>query len=210
MRDPYCVGFWISSVISVSAIAIYFTGIWFNNDLEKAFAYINAVGTVLAGLAGLLVAGVTLYGLHLWKVQLYHGKYLSVIWDAQSTLRRVEIALMELNISALSLSKQTTDDELSIFMKKSDFGQALAAFYEKCQLLDRLVVRDRWSWVGYAADIEASAFRQLKNTLQLKFVSGFKDQVKRSLKSAAETSSFRRFVCELNLMLDKLESKYGV
>lgn len=210
MRDPYCVGFWISSALSVSAIAIYFFSVQLSCDLDKAFAYLNAIGTLFAGLAGLLVAGVTLYGLHLWKVQLYHGKYLSVIWDAQSALRRVEIALMELNIAALSLSKQTTDDELSRFMAESEFGRALHAFYEKCQVLDRLVVKDRWQWVGYAQDIETSVRSQLRNTLQLKFVSGFKDQFRQSLKSASEISKFRKFVGELDLMLDRLESKYGV
>lgn len=210
MRDPYCVGFWISSVISVSAIAIYFTGIWFNNDLEKAFAYINAVGTVLAGLAGLVVAGITLYGLHLWKVQLYHGKYLSVIWDAQSALRRVEDALIELKTASLSLSKEMTDAELFKFIRESRFGAALTAFDEKCQVLDRLVVRNQWQWSNYAQSIETSVHANLKHALKFKFISGFPDQLRYHLQAASRATMFKRFVDELNEMLDELESKYGV
>lgn len=210
MRDPYCVGFWISSVISISAIAIYFTAIWFSNDLEKAFAYINAVGTVLAGLAGLLVAGVTLYGLHLWKVQLYHGKYLAVIWDTQSALRRVESTLIELTVSSLSLSKDTTDAELLKLMRDSNFGTALAVFKEKCQVLDRLVVKNQWQWSNYAQNIETSVLAGLRQTLQFKFISGFPDQLKHQLRAASHASMFKKFIDRLNDMLDKLESKYGV
>lgn len=210
MRDPYCVGFWLSSAISVSAIAIYFTSIWFSNDLEKAFAYINAVGTVLAGLAGLVVAGITLYGLHLWKVQLYHGKYLSVIWDAQSALRRVEDALIELNVASLSLSKEMTDAELFKFIRESRFGAALTAFDEKCQVLDRLVVRNQWQWSNYAQEIETAVHANLKHALQFKFISGFPDQLKHQLRAASRVSMFKKFVDRLNEKLDELESKYGV
>lgn len=210
MRDPYCVGFWLSSAISVSAIAIYFTGIWFSSDIEKAFAYLSAVGTVLAGIAGLAVAGVTLYGLHLWKVQLYHGKYLSVIWDAQSALRRVEDALAELKANSLLLNKEVTDAELFEFMRKSRFGAALTAFDEKCQVLDRLVVRNQWQWSNYAHSIENAVHANLKYSLNFKFVSGFKNQLRHNLQVASRAGMFKKFVDELNEMLDELESKYGV
>jgi|GEM_PF-5813659 len=210
MRDPYYVGFWISSVISASAIAIYFTGIWFNNDLEKAFAYINAVGTVLAGLAGLLVAGVTLYGLHLWKVQLYHGKYLAVIWDTQSALRRVESTRLELTASAFALSKDTTDAELLKLIGDSNFGTALAVFKEKCQVLDRLVVKNQWQWSNYALDIENSVFDSMRQILQFQFLFSFPDQLKHQLRAASHGSKFQKFTDQLNNMLDQLESKYGV
>lgn len=210
MRDPYCVGFWISSAISASAIAIYFTGIWFNNDLEKAFAYINAVGTFLAGLAGLLVAGVTLYGLHLWKVQLYHGKYLAVIWDTQSALRRVESTRLELTASAFALSKDTTDAELLKLIRDSNFGTALAVFKEKCQVLDRLVVKNQWQWSNYALDIDNSVFDSMKQIIQFKFLLSFPDQLKHHLRAASQGSKFQKFIDRLNNMLDELESKYGV
>lgn len=210
MRDPYCVGFWISSVISISAIAIYFTAIWFSNDLEKAFAYINAVGTVLAGLAGLLVAGVTLYGLHLWKVQLYHGKYLAVIWDTQSALRRVESTRLELTASAFALSKDTTDAELLKLIRDSHFSTALAVFKEKCQVLDRLVVKNQWQWSNYALDIDNSVFDSMKQIIQFKFLLSFPDQLKHHLRAASQGSKFQKFIDRLNNMLDELESKYGV
>ncbi|MGP0148146.1 hypothetical protein [Pseudomonas oryzihabitans] len=210
MRDPYCVGFWISTVLALSAIGIYFTGVWLDHDLDKAFAYLNAIGTLLAGLAGLLVAGVTLYGLHLWKVQLYHGKYLAVIWDTQSALRRVESTLIELTVSSLSLDKDTTDAELFNRMRESSFGAALAVFAEKCQVLDRLVVKNQWEWSNYAQDIETAVHASLRQTLEFKFISGFPDRLKHQLRSASQASMFRKFVDRLNEMLDELESKYGV
>lgn len=209
MRDPYCVGFWLSTVLALSAVGIYFTGIWLNYDLDKAFAYLNAIGTILAGLAGLFVAGVTLYGLHLWKVQLYHGKYLSVIWDAQSSLRRVESALIELTVSSFSLSKETTDAELFKFMRESKFGTALGVFAEKCQVLDRLVVKNQWQWSNYALDIETNVHSNLKGMLQFKFISDLPGQLKHHLSAAAKTSRFQEFLKHLNEMLDELESKYG-
>lgn len=211
MRDPYCVGFWLSSAISVSAIAIYFTGIWLSSDIEKAFAYISAVGTVLAGIAGIVVAGITLYGLRIWKIQLYHSKYLSVIWDTQNALRRVEDALTELRADSYLLSKETTDTELLEFIRKSRFGAALTAFDEKCQVLDRLVVRNHWQWSNYAHIIEDTVRENLKHALRFKFISGDKKQMFRyRLQSASRVSLFKKFVDELNEMLDDLESKYGV
>lgn len=211
MRDPYCVGFWLASAISVSAIAIYFTGIWFNNDVEKAFAYLSAVGTFLAGIAGLVVAGVTVYGLHLWKVQLLHGKYLSVIWDTQSALRRVEDTLAELKANSLQLNKEVTDAELFEFMRKSRFGAALTALDEKCQVLDRLVVRNQWQWSNYVHIIEATVHANLKHALEFKVISGIQHEVFRHrLQSTSRASIFKKFVDELNEMLDELESKYGV
>ncbi|ONN69884.1 hypothetical protein [Pseudomonas oryzihabitans] len=210
MRDPYCVGFWISTILAISAIGIYFTGIWFNYDLDKAFAYLNAVGTVIAGLAGLFVAGVTLYGLKLWRLQLYGTKYLTVIWDAQAGLRLVEGALIRLQVDALTLGKNATDKDLSRLISESSFKSAIMEFKEKCQVLDRIVVKNEWQWSNYAAEIENNVHQNLKSALHFKSLTNVEEQMKSISDAADQISKFNEFIRWLNQKLDKLESKHGI
>lgn len=210
MRDPYCVGFWISIVLAISAIGIYFTGVWLQYDLDKAFAYLNALGTFFAGLAGLFVAGVTLYGLNLWRFQLYGSKYLTIIWDAQSALRALEAALMEFQVNSIRLGGVVSDAELSKLLNNSSFGSALLAFREKCQVLDRVVVRNEWQWSNYAREIQLRAHDNLMYSLRCKLISNDVVRMKCIGSAAERSSNFSEFFRRLNEMLDALESKHGI
>ncbi len=210
MRDPYCVGFWISIVLAISAIGIYFTGVWLQYDLDKAFAYLNALGTFFAGLAGLFVAGVTLYGLNLWRFQLYGSKYLTVIWDAQSALRVLEAALIEFQVLSIRLDGGVSDAELSRLLNDSSFGSALLSFREKCQVLDRVVVKNEWQWSNYSSEIQIRVHDSLMCSLRCKAISDDADRMK-CLGGAIERSSrLSEFLTRLNKMLDALESKHGI
>ncbi len=57
-------------------------------DLSKILADLSAFGSFLSGIGTIIASIAAAVGVNNWISQLKAGKYLSIIWDAQTSLRK--------------------------------------------------------------------------------------------------------------------------
>ena len=81
-------------------IALELTIIFLGNGWKDGLEALDHVGSFLGGAAGLAAAGIALFGFNVWKRQITHGKYLTLIWEAMVAFHRLE---SHLSLSGINL-----------------------------------------------------------------------------------------------------------
>lgn len=81
-------------------IALELTIIFLGNGWKDGLEALDHMGSFLGGAAGLAAAGIALLGFNVWKRQITHGKYLTLIWEAMVAFHRLE---SHLSLSGINL-----------------------------------------------------------------------------------------------------------
>lgn len=207
MNNLYWLGFWISTALTIEMAAVCFLGVTSRYGLDKAFNYISAAGTLMGGLAGVGAVSVAAYGLSTWRKQLYHGKYLSVIWDVKVALGKVEADWVKLSVNSLSLDPKNAA-EVYEFLQNSDFKKSLDMFKSSCQILDRLVEKRGWLWTNRAGELELHTANLLLHSTWLKKLVRPTEHLSHMEASVPLIMARDDYVANLNQKLDSLEKQW--
>lgn len=81
-------------------IVLQLTTIVLGNGWKEGLEALDHVGSFLGGTAGLAAVGIALLGFNVWKRQITHGKYLTLIWEAMVAFHRLE---SHLSLSGINL-----------------------------------------------------------------------------------------------------------
>lgn len=81
-------------------VTLQLTIIALDQGVSGEFDILDHVGSFLGGVAGLIAAVIAAFGFNIWKRQITHGKYLTLIWEAMVATQRLEthMALLSLNL----------------------------------------------------------------------------------------------------------------
>lgn len=148
MNDIYKIGFWVIlsflvGFVGLAAIVTFLVA----GDIAVA-GYISLFSGILGGVGGFVTAVVAVVGVKAWRDQLFNGRKIQAIWDAQISLRKYLLVVREVNMYMICAAKVGSDK----FYSDSLHGQmetALTAqreYIHKCMVVDRVVVRKGWGW----------------------------------------------------------------
>jgi len=220
LKNPYFVGFWVAIAVALTSLAIFFFGIAMpqamtseqSKNLERAFSYLNSVGTLLSGLASIIVACLGIYGFKTWKRQLLGGKSLGIIWDVKVALRAVELEHIEYFWRTLlrdpSIHNASLAERFDHFAK-SDLSIALKELKKHCQALDKVVVRDEFMWTNFAGDLKMIEMQIVKSGYQASVSNAPKGHDSPGRKESLRLEDQRTDLIKyLGKKLDELEDKW--
>ena len=125
-------------------IVLQLTLIFLGNGWKEGLEALDHVGSFLGGVAGLTAAGIALLGFNVWKRQITHGKYLTLIWEAMVALQRLE---SHLSLSGLNLFFRFETDHNEHFTKavaedRLITEQLFSYLKESCAAVDVVAARN--------------------------------------------------------------------
>lgn len=156
MKNPYAGGFYALLVAIFTICGAVFWATWNSGkptSAQDAFAFINSISALFQALAAGVVAVLAYKGLTSWKQELFQGKAIAVLWDANLAFSTVEASILRLG-KRWSLSAPARD---SVIVQKElqddPIAKQLENFREQCLILDRVVVKNGDLWVTRADDL---------------------------------------------------------
>lgn len=129
---------------------------------EAMTQIISSVGALLGGFAALVAAVAACYGINAWKKQLRYQRELSIIWDALSSVRKVQLAWVRWLAFAMQMYRQV-DITNGEDPTEKDLVTALEVLAHLFGDIDQLIVRNEFEWSNYATELrnEMSAAKHL-------------------------------------------------
>src|SRR5690606_30188348 len=97
----------ISLLFALIALSLFIaTSVEDYRAFEAMTQIISSVGALLGGFAALVAAVAACYGINAWKKQLRYQRELSIIWDALSSVRKVQLAWVRWLAFAMQMYRQ--------------------------------------------------------------------------------------------------------
>lgn len=179
MLDIYKIGFIVSTIILITSCALFGFIISNSYSNEVLSNTISAIGSILGGTAGLIAATAALTGINTWKKQLYHGKYLSIIWEAKAQLRKVNASIIECQVF-LSIPDDNGNYGINnprLDEAESKLKQNIAILKDTCSTIDTLIEKKGWlnannamfingAWFNYKSEFIENYFTPTLETIK--------------------------------------------
>lgn len=134
----------LNTALMCVVVILELTILGLDQGITKGFETLDHVGSFLGGIAGLTAAGIALMGFDVWKRQLTHGKYLTLIWEAMVSTQRLQTHLSLSSIN-LVMRYHTSNNEHFINEVLADRGITeglIASLYDSCLAIDVLAARN--------------------------------------------------------------------
>lgn len=133
----------LNTALLMVVIVLLVTGIGLDHGVVKTLEALDHIGSFLAGIAGLTAVGIGILGFDVWKRQITHGKYLTLIWEAMVAMHRLEahtattsMNLLFRNQSESQFFKDAVDEDLRITKK------LMEELKTSCAAVDTLAARN--------------------------------------------------------------------
>lgn len=192
-------------------IALELTIIFLGNGWKDGLEALDHMGSFLGGAAGLIAAGIAVFGFDVWKRQITHGKYLNLIWEAMVASQRLKshLAIAGANLFFRFHNNHNEYFVNAVLADRKITETLLATLKDSCSAIDVLAARNGVELSNLCGFLES----------RLVLLYGFTDKAsdvdtpEDSTAWAGKFSDLHTFVDqEANLLSDKLKSlekKFG-
>lgn len=112
--------------------------------MAKGFETLDHVGSFLGGVAGLTAAGIALFGFDVWKRQITHGKYLTLIWDAMVANERLQSHISHACVNLLFRYQSNHNEHFTdaVLADRKITEMLISTLKESCSAIDVLAARN--------------------------------------------------------------------
>ncbi len=184
-------------------------------SFSKILADLSAFGSFLSGLGTIIASIAAAVGVNNWISQLKTGKYLSIIWDAQTSLRKYYSYETDLYIHKYQYrfySNKNDPIALEVFKRIQELELQLSAqtktIQDNIHDIDQLIEKGSFIWSMTSSALETAWF-DIKNYLEnSNYPQTPIDLLKESSVLTLLNDSFSQQYEKLCDELLKLESKY--
>jgi hypothetical protein len=123
-------------------ITLQLTIIALDQGVSDGFETLDHVGSFLGGIAGLTAAGIAVFGFDIWKRQITHGKYLTLIWEAMVATQKLDthMALLSLNLLFRHQNANLYFDD-AVKADRLIAEKLFATLRESCSAIDVIAAR---------------------------------------------------------------------
>lgn len=173
-------------------------------NIDKLGSYLSGIGTVVA-------AAAALYGVNGWIKQLKYGKYLDIIWEAKTNIRKVFLDEMNWYIqkyqgmSVTEVTKTLRDNiEHSEAKLKASHQELLTSFNK----IDQIIDKKDFTWANYCSEFKTS-WLKIENQLLIPRHKEAKKNIEADIELARLNEIFQNNYYFLLNELEKLENTYS-
>lgn len=133
----------LNTALFCVVIMLQVTNIALEHGVAKGFETLDHIGSFLGGIAGLTAAGIALLGFNVWKHQITHGKYLTLIWEAMVAVHRLE---SHMSIFTINLIFRHQHQNLffaeAVEADRATSEKLIATLKESCSAIDVIAARN--------------------------------------------------------------------
>lgn len=171
---------------------------------------LSAFGAFFGGVGGLLAAIAAYNGVNVWRSQVLFGKYISIIWDCEKSLRELELRYISWSIKASScaLNEVLNPDYYKKYeLESEDIRQKLEVLESAFSSLDSVVEKKNgYEWVNYFSLNIEPIISEYEHKCKQKL--GTDNHTKLQSELADLTNTFMKNAKYLHGKLEELENKY--